>query len=696
MSVDLLDDSSHSDLAVELDLRTDEVRFLKQSDLDWETSLDSVYFEIQRHFGDRSEVVVQRAVKAIKKLSVHVRKDLQNISTTEQASIPIAVRRWLLQEGVLLEMDARQQSPPRTETHLDSRLAEPGVTSSGLAQVEPVHTSVQNIDLGSVMATSAVGGDYAFTSEGCMDEKEANAVLEGAHNELLDQVDHRSSSKSQLCQGHSVSTSRDEISQTFVSLAWREGMRIEISSASGTRSAGTVKYLSEDGYAIAVMDDHLIKKYSTENATNVIRIHGPEPEETAQSLVAVILQRAKTASGKSGIVQMVSDYLKGPGDGSGDGLSEIESVALASKALKENNSRLKFVSVLGEGGYGTVLLVESPRGNAAVKMELVCGFPDVTESPLWRELNILGKTPMQLANCVPKQINIFGPHAFVRIWSGSHTVSLLSMELLLSIPIHTKGSLLEGRIIPDSFRHRALRQYLILEKARAAGISHGDVKNDHFMCKPNAEWNVLLVDWGLAERNEYLYTRKPDKAKGQLGSPTIGKLLYAQASLPTQGGASACRRILLRLGQSRPNTPGYRPEREVNNFNERHQADLWALAVGWLKAVVPVPHSKALVKQFEDDLYQAARSSVDDFIQFCRAKITRPSSTDIENVGFHPSVDTWLRLIHRVLQGREFVLMNLLKSEPALNEPFYAPSTLEKLRTTGIIVPGVEARERTQ
>ncbi len=683
ISFDVLDESLDSELAEELDIGIEEVQRLKQSEADWKNSLDSVYFEIHSNFGVRE--VVQRAVSAIKELPVHFRKDLQNISTTEQAGIPIAVRHWLHKEGVLLKTHARQQSPPRTETHLekDSRSAAPGVSSSGLAQVGPEHTLVQNIDLGGVMATEAVGGDYELASPGCMDEKEASAVLEGAHIDLCVQSDHRNSSEGQLCQAPSASTLGDEIGQTEVRLALIEGMRIEISSASGTRSAGTVEYLSDNGFAIAVMDNCLIIKISTENATNVFCMHGQQPEERAQSLLAVILRGAKTASCNSGIGKMVSDYLKRPGDGSGDGLSEIEAVALASKVLKENFPRLKFVSVIGEGGYGTVLSVESPKGNAAVKMELMSGCQDFTESPLWRELNILRHTPKQLLKCVLKLIDMFRSSAFVRIWSGSHTVSLLSMELLLSLPTYTKGSLLEGGSIPDSYRHTALRQCLILGKARAAGISHGDVKNAHFMSRPD-DGTVVLVDWGLAERKDFVYTQKT--AKAQRSQPAIGRLLHAPASLPTQSGASGSRRSLLRLGRSRPNTPGYRPEREVKNFDERHQADVWALAVGWLKAVVHVPHSKNAVNQFEKHLYQAAGSSVDDFIRFCA---TRPSSTDIQNVGFPPSVETWLRLIQRGLQGRESIL-NLLKSEPALKEPFYTPSTLDKLRTTGIIVPGVE------
>jgi serine/threonine protein kinase len=433
--------------------------------------------------------------------------------------------------------------------------------------------------------------------------------------------------------------------------------------------------------------DFVIKKFRMEPIpTNVLRIQGPEPEETAHSLVAVILKRAKTSHVSSGIGKMVRDYLKGPGDGS----SEIEAVALASNALKEGRSFLKFVAFLGEGGYGTVLSVEGPKGPAAVKMELLPGYPDFTESPLWREFNILEQTPKQLLECVPRLIGMFGSHAsaFVRIWSGRHTVSLLSMELLESSLIYKKESLLEGRIIPDEFRHRALRQCRILDNARAAGISHGDVKNAHFMCRPHNK-SLVLVDWGLAETSGFEYTRISFQANGKRGNPHVGKLLYAPALPPSRRGASASKPSLLRLGSSRPNTTGYRPESIVSSLDERHQADVWALAVGWLKGVVLFPNSRGSAEEFENNLYKAARSSVDDFIQFV-AKTTGPISTGMNDGVIHTSVNTWLRLVHRVLQGRESFLTNLLNSEPALTEPFYVPSTLDKLRTTGIIVPGVK------
>ncbi len=145
---------------------------------------------------------------------------------------------------------------------------------------------------------------------------------------------------------------------------------------------------------------------------------------------------------------------------------------------------------------------------------------------------------------------------------------------------------------------------------------------------------------------------------------------------------SASTQKLLRLGRDRPNTPGYRPQNAVCSVEERHHADVWALAVGWLEGVGLVPHLKSSAELFETELYESRQS----FEQF-----TRFIGKSINEEAFHTSVIIWLKLVYDVLQGGMSVL-NLLKSNPALTQPFYAPSTLERLRTTGIIVKGVKSQ----
>jgi hypothetical protein len=192
---------------------------------------------------------------------------------------------------------------------------------------------------------------------------------------------------------------------------------------------------------------------------------------------------------------------------------------------------------------------------------------------------------------------------------------------------------------------------------------------------------VVLVDWGLSERRNFDYIRNPEPHSVSV-KPKVAKLLFAPAEPQTMQGLSASKPKLLRLGRDRPNTPGYRPPNGVGRFDDRHQADVWALAVGWLEGVGLVTHlHKGSVEQFEKDLYE----SLQNFEQF-----TRFIGKSINEEDFDTSVMIWLKLVYDVLQGGVSVL-NLLKSNPALTQPFYAPSTLEMLRTTGIIVKGVKS-----
>jgi serine/threonine protein kinase len=516
-----------------------------------------------------------------------------------------------------------------------------------------------------------------------MDLMGAEALLEETYLVLKHNIEKpeelESSSVAQVCQEKPDSASRDVIGRTegcLDSLEWDEGFRIQISSSSGEWHVGTLEYISKDGdsnHSIAVMDDGSILKFPTESNDTVRRIHGPEPKETAHSLIAVFL---KAANGKKRIAENVRKYLRG-GQG---GFSKLEAVALASKVLKEKLPGLKFLGVIGEGGFGTVLSVEGPTGQAVVKMELRRGHPNFTDISLWREFSLLQTPPKELVGHVPKLCNVFGSHSFARICSSNRTVSFLGMEYLVphATTILHQNSLIENGSIPDSFRWLAQYQCLILEKMRAAGIVHGDIKNAHFMMRPK-DTHVVLVDWGLSERSGVEYRTETAQCASK---PSVGQLLYSSAALPARQGASASPPSLLRLGLPRPGTPGNRPQNTVHSFKERHQADVWALAVGWLEGVGLVPYSKGSAHTFEEGLYVSARSSFDDFSRFV---------AEYTDIGVHGSVITWLQLVYSVLHGGTSVL-HLLNNDPALTQPFYAPSLLERLRTTGIIVPGVKGQ----
>jgi serine/threonine protein kinase len=678
-----------SELAGELEISAEEAECLKLADSDWEKSMRSLFYRIHLQFGSHN--CVSRAISVIEKLA-SCPEDLQRLSYADQKSIPLAVRYWLEKEGVLVKhaRHAEEQSVARPDAPVFSSACFARINPAKFSQIEQ-HAVIQTVDMAAtalnVPAADASELNEAGVDQGAdagdeiMNSETAEAILEKAV------MDERRRDSCGQDKPDSVST--DEISRDEVCLEtreWVEGQRVEICNPSGELHIGTIFYLSKDGDGICVMDNGSVQKIRTESKETVGCIHGSdsEPKGTDHCLVAVFL---KAANGRKGIAESVSKYLQGSQSGS----SKIEAVTCASKVLQQQCPDLKFIEVLGEGGYGTVLSVEGPHSSAAVKMEVKKGWLHYSQSPLWREYNLLHAPPKELRGHVPKLCNLFGSHSFARVYNEHYTVSFLSMELLAEYAtsiLCKKIFLQHGSTIPDSFRHLALCQCLILEKFREAGISHGDVKNAHFMSRPD-DAGVVLVDWGLSERSKnFDYTKKSELLSDSLQptEPNVAKLLYAPAELHNRQGVSASKPKLLRLGRDRPNTPGFRPQNAVCSFEERHQADVWALAVGWLEGVGLVPHMKSSAEQFEKDLYES-RQSFEQFTLFIQNFIGK----SINEEDFHPSVIVWLNLVYNVLQGGASVL-NLLKSNPALTQPFYAPSTLEKLRKTGIIVKGVKSQ----
>ena len=688
ITCELLDSCSASELAGELEISAEEAECLKLADSDWEKSLRSLFYRIHLQFGPHN--CVSQAISVIEKLA-SCPEDLQKLSSADQKLIPLAVRYWLKNQGVLVEhaMHAEEQSVARPDAPVFSRACFarinpakfPQIEQHAVIQTEDLAARALNIPTADASELSEAGVDQGAVDAGAefMDSDTAAAILEKA---VLDgRIDRRDSCGPD--KPDSVST--NEISRAEFCLdsrEWVEGQRVEIRNTSGELHVGTIFYLSKDGNGICVMDDGSVQKIRTESKETIRRIHGSdsEPKGTDHCLVAVFLKAAKR---RKGIAESVSKYLQG----SQSGTSKIEAVTCASKVLQQQCPHLKFNEVLGEGGYGTVLSVEGPHSSAAVKMEVKKGWLHYSNSSLWREYNLLHAPPKELRGHVPKLCNIFGSHSFARVYNEHYTVSFLSMELLAEYAtsiLCEKIFLHHDRTIPDSFRHLALCQCLILEKLREAGISHGDVKNVHFMSRPD-DAGVVLVDWGLSERSHFDYIEKSELPSDSL-QPTeskVRKLFYAPAELQARSGLSASKPKLLRLGRDRPNTPGYRPENAVCSLEERIQADVWALAVGWLEGVGLVPHLKSSAVQFEKDLYES-RKSFEQFTLFIKNLIGKSND-------FHPSVIVWLKLVYDVLQGGASIL-NLLKSNPALTQPFYAPSTLERLRTTGIIVEGVKSQ----
>ena len=466
-----------------------------------------------------------------------------------------------------------------------------------------------------------------------------------------------------------------------------EGKRIEvrIRAALDRWESVTVAYARNDSHCIAVMDDFSLVTIEADCQVKTGADNVSHPME--KCLVVVALMSARQYEKFD---SMARRYLAG-------NRRKLEALACASKAFANRFPKLKYQRVLGSGGYGSVFLVNQSEENnpevlsAAVKMEMNPGYSHYTEESLWREVNICSNSPRNIAEHFPKTLNWFGSHNYCRVYDGFYTASFFCMELLLplAVEIFHRNSMLEGGIIPDKYRLTARDQCWALQKMDEGKFSHGDMKNVHCMHRfTGEESEVVFVDLGLGQSSQYTYDKNCPATN--CSPPAVGVILFVPSCMPQKPGATyaVSKPYLKLIGSDRPGTPDYRPQNEAHGHEERHKADMWGLAVGWLAGVGCKPIGGNF-SAFEESLYKAGHS-------FPALVALIPgydaSSTD---GGFHASVISWLRIIFRILSGACNSAKDLMCSS-VLNDPFYIPNTLERLRTTGIIVPGVEREGRRQ
>lgn len=681
MSLELLSQSSISDIALELDISTAEAECLKQTDDEWRNSLSAVLYEIHLKFKNN---LAKKSCNAITELAKRP-EDLKKLDESAQLKIPLAVRSWLKNKGLLNDMsEDRKQSValgnPHAEQSCSERRKSPSISSAPvLGTLSPSHSNVQatNPSVGEdldQLDKSDSSGHRCQNNTARASEEGLEWSTGGAEEVLETELRHRRASDALGDDAMETETVLNEDK-----LDWVQGQRLEVVCClSGESKSGTVMYVLETE-CIVLMDDFRIQKI---NPSRTKIIQGAAPSQIQTSLIAAIL---KAPDSMRSSASMIRKYLR---QDQGIGRSKLDAVAYASGVLTENYPGLEFRDVIGEGGYGTVVSVRLRNGDsAAIKMEISSGYPNVTDSSLWRESNILAKPPNRLTGHVPKLIKGFGAHAFIRIYDENHTIGLLCMEVLLPFAktVFKQASLIDGNSIPDSYRHLAQDQLYLLKCLHESGLNHGDVKNGHWMMS-SEHGQVVLVDFGQSERKDWSYTQGSTQQSRY--TPSAGRILLASDSLPSTTGASSLVPMLKRLGQDRPGTKGFRPQNTARNHDERQKADLWALGVGWLEGVGVAPCADTSV-QFEERLYSSL-SSVGKFTQMIR-EYENVSSTIVCNDGsLHPSVSMWLALVYSILIGGMSVL-ELLQSSPTLTQPFYKPSFLERLRTIGIIVPGVKA-----
>ena len=686
LSLDVLNKATSSEIAIELKISTAEAERLKQSEEEWSKSLCSILHQIHLEFGKdiAGKDLAKRSCDAIAELAKRP-EDLKNLSETDQLRIPLVVKFWLKNHGLLNDQsEDRQRSFVLSPPHAELSCSE---GRSGQDPANLLHSNVQ-------AANPSVGEDFNQREKSdsaghqCRNDT-GSPIADSAqcstgraedvlHNELSERL--LSQRRASYATGDDANELESRLNEDKPDKAdrldWDQGQRLEVvCCSSGELKSGTLMFVSETD-CIVLRDDFQLQKIKTRTTK---LIPGAQPILIESSLIAAILKAYHSSRSSA---SMINEYLQME-DGA---QSKLEAVAYASGVLARKYPRLEFQEVVGNGGYGTVVRVCLVNGDSAViKLEISSGCPEVTDLSLWRESNILSKPPSKLTGHVPKLCKAFGSYAFIRIFNGYRTIGLLSMESLLPFAetVFNQKRLIDGKHIPDDYRHTAQEQLYVLKVLHENGLSHCDIKSRHWMASGEHS-KPVLIDFGLSERASWFYTHR--SSRHHRDKPAIGQILLASDSPPERAGASAREVHLKRMGKDRPGTPGLRPQSIALDHHARQQADLWALGVGWLEGVGVAP-SPDTCEQFEKRLY-ASLHSVEDFMQMIREFQTVSSTILCRDGNLHPSVSIWLAFVYSILSGGKSAL-EMLQGSPMLTQPFYKPTTLEKLRTKGIIVPGV-------
>ena len=390
MSLELLSQSSISDIARELDISTAEAECLKQTDDEWQNSLSAVLYEIHLKFKNNLAKISCNAITELAKRP----EDLKKLDESAQLKIPLAVRSWLKNKGLLNDMsEDRKQSValgnPHAEQSCSERRKSPSISSAPvLGTLSPSHSNVQatNPSVGEdldQLDKSDSSGHRCQNNTARASEEGLEWSTGGAEEVLETELRHRRASDALGDDAMETETVLNEDK-----LDWVQGQRLEVVCClSGESKSGTVMYVLETE-CIVLMDDFRIQKI---NPSRTKIIQGAAPSQIQTSLIAAIL---KAPDSMRSSASMIRKYLR---QDQGIGRSKLDAVAYASGVLTENYPGLEFREVIGEGGYGTVVSVRLRNGDsAAIKMEISSGYPNVTDSSLWRESNILAKPPNRL------------------------------------------------------------------------------------------------------------------------------------------------------------------------------------------------------------------------------------------------------------------------------------------------------------
>ena len=666
---------SAAELADELGstISMDEVQSLKLNDEEWSLSAAELFVKMTKDVGRDAQDTINAAWKALQNEDQHLTKDdlrKMGLDELKRLRIPLCVRHWL-ENNVLVHERCQQESDALTE-------------SKALVADEPSHYEGREHHVSAAPAiepgrASLIGVSMAEPEEsmGGMRSGQMQDSLDNNTDEeeeiLLAEIRDRSNDPKPSAQ----STHEEQDCPSWSDL--KQWMQIELESdeckdLSGASLRGTVLHIFNEK-AIVLMENNLVTLISRERKWKQGKEEQPE---FRTSLIAAFSQGALT---DNGCRKIFTEFYATAN------AKKLNALANASKVIIESQSYIQFHECLGSGGYGFVFSVTVAREPySCVKVELDDGLNDVSDIGLCREYRYLSKKLRTLNRYTPRLISCFqtGSRArtpYCRVTSDSINVAFLCMERLIPYVHEIFSTSQWSAAIPDKFRQIALEQAFVLYQLRENRWIHRDLKNTHWMQRPSeSKPQLVLIDYGLSEFTDASYSSlvsKPVRPKGN-GRPCClnhDKLTVVPANVPNG-------HTYLRMGGSRPGTIGFRPPKCRSNSGisgPDYAGDLWSLAVGWCAVLGVFPgRTREDCRKFENELYNAYQD-----LKQLHTFIQKHTSSSLVRSGENKSVMQWLKLIFQALNSHD--IKSFYCSE-YLFEPFYTPSTLEKLRTTGIIV----------
>ena len=684
ISIKCLQGSSPQEIAEECKLDCHVVEMLQWDDDTWEASLDFLWLQMIE--SGLSIDVVHSTKSAFKAVGLTV-EDLRAYSKQKlkEIAVPLAARFFFQEAGYCA---ADQQEHPNPEP------LEKGPSS------DAEENSLQKANTTRASEDQVVVALASSSRNSCC----CRDSLDGNEDQFLSDM------RGIRSEGEAATEERNGVVV---------GGRFDVCFDDKIWYSATVMYVNGQGEGILVYDDDQSVGFISSSLlavdTDIRCSTVPKPEHRNSLLIAAL---QCPDDDWHWLIQKYLRSQEAPGSAPRRQKSPnvewtLEIIAQLSNqiAVHEGNrtkSGLDFTGkILGKGGFGIV--VETTGVTAgAMKMEIVNGSPSFIAQPLWRDYKYLTlstghdltsqgdvyqKHRRALKPHVPRESPLFKGTVFAQIYENvqskncrkmDYTISLLGMEKLDSVPQeildHASKTYKDECRVVESARLLAMDIVHVLQKFKAAGVAHCDLKPEHFKYRQEQGGPVLVVIDGSCVRNKHL--RYCLHGASQQITRSSGKFVSASLAVPRNVQA------LPIIGDpARQGTHGYRAPSGAadKSFSELLANDMFSVGVTLLGAVGLVPgRTRKDAEEFENVLYHALEGG--DFDMFL--KLCPGYRANKKDGGLDGSTIRWFKLCFEMLNldhANRITPEKALRSSMLLH-PNYEEKLFERMCGEGVLV----------